>query len=199
MCVDVGRILGKSWWPDVCHLSQGAHTPYTRGSPERVRLTGGRACWRERGHSYRSISSYRKLPPPACPGTTCIIDSDDDEADDNAVEVDADIPADDADDQQVIDTLDEQMMDDLAEARQKRVWVRNVRRSPTVKKEAGSRAWASRACSRVPSRTVLEKADRREPSRSPSAGRRRVSFSSDVPETKFFEPTAKKRATSRTA
>ena len=70
------RILGKSWWPDVCHLSQGAHTPYTRGipwvkSPERVRLTGGRACWRERGHSYRSISSYRKLPPPACPGTTC--------------------------------------------------------------------------------------------------------------------------------
>ena len=70
------RILGKSWWPDVCHLSQGAHTPYTRGipwvkSPERVRLTGGRACWRERGHSYRSISSYRKLPPPACPGTSC--------------------------------------------------------------------------------------------------------------------------------
>ena len=70
MCVDVDRILGKSWWPDVCHLSQGAHTPYTRGipwvkSPERVRLTGGRACWRERGHSYRSISSYRKLPPPA--------------------------------------------------------------------------------------------------------------------------------------
>ena len=62
----------------MCHLSQGAHTPYTRGtpwvkSPERVRLTGGRACWRERGHSYRSISSYRKLPPPACPGTTCIL------------------------------------------------------------------------------------------------------------------------------
>ena len=60
----------------MCHLSQGAHTPYTRGIPwvtsaERVRLTGGRACWRERGHSYRSISSYRKLPPPACPGTTC--------------------------------------------------------------------------------------------------------------------------------
>ena len=60
MCVDVDRILGKSWWPDVCHLSQGAHTPYTRGipwvrSPERVRLTGGRACWTERGHSYRSI------------------------------------------------------------------------------------------------------------------------------------------------
>ena len=71
------RILGKSWWPDVCHLAQGAHTPYTRGipwvkSPERVRLTGGRACWRERGHSYRSISSYRKLAPPACPGTTCM-------------------------------------------------------------------------------------------------------------------------------
>ena len=36
-----------------------------------MRLTGGRACWRERGHSYRSICSYRKLPPPACPGTTC--------------------------------------------------------------------------------------------------------------------------------
>ena len=41
MCVDVDRILGKSWWPDVCHLSQGAHTPYTLGipwvkSPERV-------------------------------------------------------------------------------------------------------------------------------------------------------------------
>ena len=76
VCVDVDRILGKLWWPDVRHLSQGAHTPYTRGipwvkSPERVRLTGGRACWRERGHSYRSISSYRKLPPPACPGTTC--------------------------------------------------------------------------------------------------------------------------------
>ena len=37
-----------------------------------MRLTGGRACWRERGHSYRSICSYRKLPPRACPGTTCI-------------------------------------------------------------------------------------------------------------------------------
>ena len=34
-------------------------------------MTGGRARWRERGHSYRSICSYRKLPPPACPGTTC--------------------------------------------------------------------------------------------------------------------------------
>ena len=60
----------------VSSLAGGTHTPYTRGipwvkSPERVRLTGGRACWRERGHSYRSISSYRKLPPPACPGTTC--------------------------------------------------------------------------------------------------------------------------------
>ena len=29
MCVDVDRILGKSWWPDVCHLSQGAHTLHT--------------------------------------------------------------------------------------------------------------------------------------------------------------------------
>ena len=37
-----------------------------------MRLTGGRSCWRERGHSYRSICSYMKLPPPACPGTTCI-------------------------------------------------------------------------------------------------------------------------------
>ena len=69
MCVDVDRILGKSWWPDVCVISRRGHTWVK--SPERVRLTGGRACWRERGHSYRSISSYRKLPPPACPGTTC--------------------------------------------------------------------------------------------------------------------------------
>ena len=64
----------------MCVISRRGHTPYTRGipwvkSPERVRLTGGRACWRERGHSYRSISSYRKLPPPACPGTTCIYPS----------------------------------------------------------------------------------------------------------------------------
>ena len=36
-------------------------------------MTGRRACWRERGHSYRSICSYRKLPPPACPGTACIL------------------------------------------------------------------------------------------------------------------------------
>ena len=48
----------------MCHLSQGAHTPYTRGipwvkSPERVRLTGGRACWRERGHSYRPKVTLR--------------------------------------------------------------------------------------------------------------------------------------------
>ena len=40
-------------------------------SPERVRLTGGRACLREPEHSYRSICSYRKLPLPACPGTAC--------------------------------------------------------------------------------------------------------------------------------
>ena len=34
MCVDVDRILGKSWWPDVCHLSQGPHTLHveSRGS-----------------------------------------------------------------------------------------------------------------------------------------------------------------------
>ena len=48
---------------------------------------------------------------------------DDDEADD-AMDVDADIPADEADDQQVMDTLDEQMMDDLAEARKKGTWVK---------------------------------------------------------------------------
>ena len=29
----------------------------------------GPACLREPEHSYRSICSYRKLPPPACPGT----------------------------------------------------------------------------------------------------------------------------------
>ena len=40
-------------------------------SPERVRLTGGRACLGEPEHSKRSICSYRKLPPPACPGTAC--------------------------------------------------------------------------------------------------------------------------------
>ena len=35
-------------------------------------MTGGRACLREPEHSYRSICSYRKLPPPACPGTAWI-------------------------------------------------------------------------------------------------------------------------------
>ena len=142
-----------------------------------------------------------------------VIDDDDDEADDNAMEVDADIPADDADDQQVIDTLDEQMMDDLAEARDKKgVWVKKGEKKPdipgsssapstgeeptsseAVNKESGSRTWASRARSRAPSRTVLKKANHHvEPSRSPSAGRRRVAFSSDIPETKYYEPTAKK-------
>ena len=62
-----------------------------------------------------------------------VIDDDDDEADDNAMEVDADIPADDADDQQVIDTLDEQMMDDLAEARDKKgVWVKKGEKKPDI-------------------------------------------------------------------
>ena len=45
-------------------------------SPERMRLTEGHeghAWWKEPGHSYRSICSYRKLPPPACPGTTCTV------------------------------------------------------------------------------------------------------------------------------
>ena len=40
-----------------------------------MRLTEGHeghAWWKEPGHSYRSICSY-SLPPPACPGTTCII------------------------------------------------------------------------------------------------------------------------------
>ena len=32
----------------------------------------GHARWKEPGRSYRSICSYRKLPPPACPGTICI-------------------------------------------------------------------------------------------------------------------------------
>ena len=39
-----------------------------------MRLTEGHeghAWWKEPGHSYRSVCSYRKLPPPACPGTTC--------------------------------------------------------------------------------------------------------------------------------
>ena len=43
-------------------------------SSERMHLTEGHeghASWKEPGHSYRSNSSYRKLPPPACPGTTC--------------------------------------------------------------------------------------------------------------------------------
>ena len=43
-------------------------------SSERRRLTQGHeghAWWKEPGHSYRSSSSYRKLPPPACPGTAC--------------------------------------------------------------------------------------------------------------------------------
>ena len=77
-CVSMWTASLASRGGRMCVISCRGHTPYTRGipwvkSPERVRLTGGRACWRERGHSYRSISSYRKLPPPACPGTTCIL------------------------------------------------------------------------------------------------------------------------------
>ena len=53
-----------------------------------------------------------------------LIEDDDDEEADDAMDVDADIPADEADDQQVMDTLDEQMMDDLAEARKKGTWVK---------------------------------------------------------------------------
>ena len=142
-----------------------------------------------------------------------LIDVDDD--DDN-MEVDADIPAeDDDDDVQVISTLDETMLDDLAEARQKGTWVKKgtvkkeesdmpddpsatASSSSAVKKEEvqGTRVWSFRARSRTPSRTVLKKADHAPgKARTPSEGRR-VSFS-DTPETKYFEPQPKKRATSR--
>ena len=72
-CVSMWTASLASRGGRMCVISRRGHTgiPWVK-SPERVRLTGGRACWRERGHSYRSISSYRKLPPPACPGTTCI-------------------------------------------------------------------------------------------------------------------------------
>ena len=53
------------------------------------------------------------------------------EEEDDEMDVDADIPADDDDEVQVMDTLDETMMDDLAEARQKGTWVKKG----TVKKE----------------------------------------------------------------
>ena len=55
-------------------ILQGAHTLHTWnpvGQKSGARAFDWRACCRERGHSYRSISSYMKLPPPACPGTTC--------------------------------------------------------------------------------------------------------------------------------
>ena len=137
------------------------------------------------------------------------------EEEDDEMDVDADIPADDDDEVQVMDTLDETMMDDLAEARQKGTWVKKgsakkeesdipdepsaaASSSSAVKQETGnsSRTWSSRARSRTPSRTVLKKADRTPgTTRSPSEGRR-VSFS-DIPETKYFDPQPKKRATSR--
>lgn len=94
------------------------------------------------------------------------------------MDVDTDIPADDDDEQQVMDTLDETMMDDLAEARKKGTWVKKGERkesdipdepsaasssSKEVKKETGTSArtwaWASRARSRTPTPTVLKKAD----------------------------------------
>ena len=136
--------------------------------------------------------------------------------DDDDMEVDADIPAGDDDDVQVISkTLDEAMVDDLAEARQKGTWVKKgtvkkeesdmpddpsaaASSSSAVKKEEaqGTRVWSSRARSRTPSRTVLKKADHAPgTARTPSEGRR-VSFS-DIPGTKFFEAQPKKRATSR--
>ena len=90
------------------------------------------------------------------------------------MEVDADIPADDDDDVQVISNLDEAMVDDLAEARQKGTWVKKgtvkkeesdmpddpsaaASSSSAVKKEEkqSTRVWPSRARSRTPSRTVL--------------------------------------------
>ena len=98
--------------------------------------------------------------------------------DDDDMEVDADIPADDDDDVQVISTLDEAMVDDLAEARQKGTWVKKgavkkeesdmpddpsagASSSSAVKKEevSSTRVWSSRARSRTPTRTVLKKAD----------------------------------------
>ena len=135
--------------------------------------------------------------------------------DDDDMEVDADIPADDDDDVQVISTLDEAMVDDLAEARQKGTWVKKgtvkkeesdmpddpsaaASSSIAVKKEEevpSTRVWSSRARSRTPSRTVLKKADHAPGmARTPSGGRR-VSFS-DIPETKFIEAQPK-RATSQ--
>ena len=126
-----------------------------------------------------------------------LIDVDDDDDD---MEVDADIPAEDDDDVQVISTLDETMLDDLAEARQKGTWVKKgtvkkegsdmpddpsaaASSSSAVKKEEVARVWSSRARSRTPSRTVLKKADHAPgTTRTPSEGRR-VSFS-DTPETK---------------
>ena len=123
---------------------------------------------------------------------------------DDEMDVDADIPAEDDDDIQVINALDETMMDDLAEARQKGTWVKKgtvkkeesdipdqssaaASSSSAVKKETeqSTRTWSSRARSRTPCRAVLKKADRAPgTTRSPSEGRR-VSFS-DIPETKYF-------------
>ena len=118
-----------------------------------------------------------------------LIDVDDDDDD---MEVDADIPAEDDDDVQVVSTLDETMLDDLAEARQKGTWVKKgtvkkdesdmpddpsaaASSSSAVKKEEvqSTRVWSSRARSRTPSRTVLKKADHAPGmARTPSEGRR---------------------------
>ena len=114
--------------------------------------------------------------------------------DDDDMEVDADIPAedDDDDDVQVISTLDETMLDDLAEARQKGTSVKKgtvkkeksdmpddpsaaASSSSAVKKEEvqSTRVWSSRARSRTPSCTVLKKADHAPGmARTPSEGRR---------------------------
>ena len=111
--------------------------------------------------------------------------------DDDDMEVDADIPADDDDDVQAISTLDEAMVDDLAEARQKGTWVKKgtvkkeesdmpdgpsaaASSSSAVKKEEvpSTRVWSSRARSRTPSRTVLKKADHAPgTARTPSEGK----------------------------
>ena len=111
------------------------------------------------------------------------------------MEVDADIPADDDDEVQVISYLDAAMVDDLAEACQKGTWVKKgtvkkeesdmpddpsaaASSSAAVKKEEkqSTRVWSSRARARTPSRTVLKKADNAPgAARTPSEGRR-VSF-----------------------
>ena len=100
-------------------------------------------------------------------------------------------------------------MDDLVEARQKGTWVKKgavpdkssaaASSSSAVKQETeqSTRTWSSRARSRTSSRAVLKKADRAPGTTRLPSERRRVSFSDIIPETKYFDPQPKKRATSR--